>query len=190
MIIRKAVPADSKAITNYIMLAMGEIVYKFIGQDAEAEATQFMEGLVRKENNPYSYENCWVVDIDGDVAAAGVVYDGADVHTLRKTVAQEVRTIFDEDLAQKYEASEVETQAGEYYIDCVGVCPSHQGKGIGSKLFQFLMNEYVDSRKGVLGLLVDKDNPDAKKLYLKLGFQIVAEKTLTGKAMEHLQFGG
>jgi len=188
MTIRKAKLEDSKAIANYIMLAMEEIVYQFIGRDAKEEATQFMENLVRKTANPYSYENCWVVDIDGDIAAAGIVYDGAKMSELRKVVAEEIKAVFDEELYQLYMDSEIETEAGEYYIDSVGVSTNHQGKGIGSKLFQFLIDEYVHNRKGVLGLLVDKDNPNAKKLYLKLGFEIVGEKTLTGKEMEHLQF--
>ncbi|MCL2413433.1 MAG: GNAT family N-acetyltransferase [Bacteroidales bacterium] len=188
MTIRKAKLEDSKAVADYIMLAMEEIVYQFIGRDAKEEATQFMENLVRKTANPYSYENSWVVDIDGDIAAAGVVYDGAKMLELRKVVGQDIKAVFGEELYQRYINSEIETEAGEYYIDCVGVSPNHQGKGIGSKIFQFLIDEYVHNRKGILGLLVDKDNPNAKKLYLKLGFEIVGEKTLTGKEMEHLQF--
>jgi len=82
---------------------------------------------------------------------------------------------------------EEETQAGEYYIDCVAVNPTRQGSGVGSKILQFLINEYVYERNEKLGLLVDKENPDARKLYLKLGFEMVGEKTLAGKKMEHLQ---
>ncbi|WP_205944012.1 GNAT family N-acetyltransferase [Pedobacter xixiisoli] len=83
---------------------------------------------------------------------------------------------------------EDETEAGEYYIDCVGVNPSQQGKGIGSKIFKFLIDEYVHKQKETLGLLVNIDNPDAQKLYLKLGFEIVGEKTLVGKRLNHLQY--
>ena len=82
---------------------------------------------------------------------------------------------------------ENETQAGEFYIDCVGVHPGQQGKGVGSKLFDFLIDEYVHKRNKTLGLLVDKDNPSAKRLYLKLGFEVIGDKTLAGKTMEHLQ---
>jgi ribosomal protein S18 acetylase RimI-like enzyme len=70
----------------------------------------------------------------------------------------------------------------------MAVSPHQQGKGIGSKLFDFLIGEYVYKQNETLGLLVDKDNPNAKKLYLKLGFEVVSEKTLAGKEMEHLQF--
>jgi len=83
---------------------------------------------------------------------------------------------------------EDETQAGEYYIDCVGVIPNQQGKGIGTQVFLFLINEYANQKDKTLGLLVDKKNPKAKQLYLKLGFEIVGEKILAGKKMEHLQF--
>jgi len=54
-------------------------------------------------------------------------------------------------------------------------------------MLRFLINEYVNNRNKTLGLLVDKDNPQAKKLYLRLGFVPVGEKTLAGKSMEHLQ---
>ena len=84
-------------------------------------------------------------------------------------------------------APEDETQSGEYYIDCIGVNPNQQGKGIGTKILQFLIHEYVNQRDKTLGLLVDKNNPKAKQLYLKIGFEIVDEVIFVGKVMEHLQ---
>jgi ribosomal protein S18 acetylase RimI-like enzyme len=63
-----------------------------------------------------------------------------------------------------------------------------QGQGLGSKMFAFLIDEYVYKRNKTLGLLVDKENPNAKKLYLKLGFTVVGEKILAKKSLEHLQF--
>ena len=183
MIIRKAKPEDAKAIATYLMLAMEDIVYQFIGEKYHEKATQFLVNLINQEANQYSYENCWVIETENEVVAVAVVYDGGKLQELRKPVAQEIKSMFNRDFNP-----ENETEAGEYYIDSIGVSPNQQGKGLGSKLFQFLINEYVYKRKGTLGLLVDKENPNAKKLYLKLGFEIVGEKTLAGKYMEHLQF--
>ena len=183
MLIRKATPEDSKAIAEYALLAMEEIVYQFIGEKDTEKAFQFLTNLIRKKATQYSYENCWVAEIENDVVAAAIVYDGAKLQELREPVAKEIKSTFNKDFNP-----ENETQAGEYYIDSVGVSPYQQGKGVGSKLFQFLIDEFVHKRNETLGLLVDKDNPDAKKLYLKLGFEIVDEKILTGKKMEHLQF--
>jgi ribosomal protein S18 acetylase RimI-like enzyme len=115
--------------------------------------------------------------------AVAVVYDGAKLHELRAPVAQAVKSMFNRDFNP-----EDETKAGEYYIDSIGVAPHQQGKGLGEKLLQFLIDAYVYKKNETLGLLVDKENPNAKKLYLKLGFEVVGEKILVGKNMEHLQF--
>jgi ribosomal protein S18 acetylase RimI-like enzyme len=68
--------------------------------------------------------------------------------------------------------------------------PNQQGKGIGAKLIQYVINEQVQENGQTLGLLVDKANPGAKRLYLKLGFEVVGEKNLMGISMEHLQLKG
>ncbi|EGV42131.2 GNAT family N-acetyltransferase [Bizionia argentinensis JUB59] len=183
MIIRQARPEDFKAIATYMLLAMNDIVYQFIGEDSPEKATQFLENLIQKKGNQYSYENCWVAENDGEIIAAATIYDGAKLEELRTPVVTTIKTMFN-----RYFNSEDETQPGEFYIDCVGVNPNQQGQGVGSKLFQFLIDEYVYNRKKTLGLLVDKDNPNAKRLYLNLGFKVVGEKKLTGKTLEHLQF--
>ncbi|WP_343748626.1 GNAT family N-acetyltransferase [Fluviicola sp.] len=183
MVIRRANREESGVITSHILLAMEDIVYQFIGEKSQEKAFCFLESLVEETGNQYSYENCWVTESAGRIVAVAIVYDGAKLQELREPVARKVRSMFHRDFNP-----EDETQAGEYYIDCVGVSPDQQGKGIGSKLFRFLIDEYAVKRNETLGLLVDKDNPDAKKLYLKLGFEIAGEKTLAGKEMEHLQF--
>ena len=182
MIIRKATPEDAKAIATYILLAMEDILYQFIGEKSIEKATQFLINLIAKKANQYSYENCWVIEIEREVVSVAVVYNGGKLEELREPVIQEIKSMFHRDFTP-----ENETEAGEHYIDSIGVSPHQQGKGLGTKLFLFLINEYVTKRNETLGLLVDKENPDAKKLYLKLGFEIVGEKTLAGKQMEHLQ---
>lgn len=183
MLVRKAKPEESKVIASLTLLAMEDIMFNFIGENSKEKALDFLESLVKEKNNQYSYENCWVAESENDIIAAAIVYNGADLEKLRQPVAQKIKERFN-----NFFSPEDETQAGEYYIDCVGVDPSQQGKGIGSKVFQFLIYEYVEKNNQTLGLLVDKDNPNAKKLYLKLGFEIVGEKTLVGKQLEHLQF--
>ena len=183
MKIRKAKPEDAKAIATYLLLAMEEIVYQFIGEKSMEKATRLLTYLAGCRANQYSYENCWVIELDNEVVAVAVVYDGVHLKALRAPVAQAIQSMFNRDFNP-----ENETEAGEYYIDCFGVNPYRQRKGLGSKLLHFLIDEYVNQRNGTLGLLVDKANPHARKLYLKLGFEIVGEKTLAGKRMEHLQY--
>lgn len=183
LIIRRAVPEDSHQVASLIALAMHDIILRFIGEDSEAKAQQLLYRLVSKKGNQYSFENCWVAEIEKEVVAAACIYDGAKLKVLRKPVAEEIAGMFGRNFNP-----EDETQAGEFYIDSVGVMPSHQGMGIGTKIFEFLIEEYVYTRKKVIGLLVDKENPDAKRLYLKLGFKYSGDKNLAGKQMEHFQF--
>lgn len=182
MTIRRAQIVDSKEIATYLMLAMEDIFYEFIGEKSFAKATEVLEELVRKKDNQYSYANCWVVELDQQVVAVTNVYDGADLHQLRKPVAELIYQKFHRDFFP-----EDETQPGEIYIDGVGVHPTFQGKGLGSEIFKFLIKEYVEKQNKTLGLLVEENNPNAKRLYLKLGFRVIGEKHLMGKKLEHMQ---
>jgi ribosomal protein S18 acetylase RimI-like enzyme len=184
MIIRKATQKDSDLIANYLLLAMEDIVYKLIGEKDYHKANTFLTYFAAREHNQYSYQNCWVAEIEGEIVVAANVYDGALLEELRRPIVQYLKTQLNRDFNP-----EDETQAGEYYIDTLGVNFEQQGKGIGSKMLQFLIEEYVNKQRHTLGLLVDEENPIAKKLYLKLGFRPVGKKVLVGKPMEHLQIG-
>lgn len=181
MIIRKASLEDSKSIATYLLLAMESIIYTFIGEQDTIKAVDFLLYFTEKENNQYSYQNCWIVEDKNQIIAAVNLYDGGKLYKLRKPITDYLTTHFVQNLN-----IEDETESGEYYIDSLGVHPQYQGKGIGSKLLLFLIKEYSYQNQP-LGLLVDEENPLAKKFYLKLGFKSVGKKKLMGKNMEHLQ---
>ena len=182
MIIRKANPDDAEFIATYLLLAMEDIVYMFIGSKDTAWATEFMLHFVQQANNQYSYQNCWVAEINREVVAAVNLYDGAKLDELRKPVTEYIRSEF-----SQHFKPEDETQAGEYYIDSFGVNERHRCKGVGSKVLQYLINEYAINQRRTLGLLVDRENSNARKFYLKMGFKRVGRKFLFGKSLEHLQ---
>lgn len=182
MIIRKAVASDAISIATYLQLAMPHILHEFIGDNNPKIAQVFLLHFVERQNNQYSYDNCFVAAQDTQVIAAINMYDGAKLQQLRAPIAEYIGTHF-----KKEFNPEDETQAGEYYIDSFGVNPKHQGQGIGAKMLQHVIDIYVNQNKQTVGLLVDEDNPNAKRLYLKLGFKPVGVKTLVGKKMVHLQ---
>lgn len=182
MTIRKATKADSASIATFILLAMGDIIFRFIDGREYSQAKKFMLHFTSATNNQYSYENCWVAEMDGEVIAAACVYDGARLHSLREPVIRFVKDQFGKDLN-----IEDETESGEYYVDSLGVDPSRQGQGTGTKMLRFLIEEYVLRQHHTLGLLVDEDNAAAKRLYVNLGFEHVGRKLFLGKEMKHLQ---
>ncbi len=182
MIIRKATLKDSEFIAQYLLLALKDIIFQFIGEQDHDKAKNLLLYFITNENNQYSFQNCWVVEEGNEIIAAVNLYDGAMLRELREPVIKYIKAHLDLDLNV-----EDETQPGEYYIDSLGVNPNQQGKGIGSKLLKFLIDEYVNKNKQTLGLLVDEENTNAKKLYLKLGFKHVGNKIYVGKNMAHLQ---
>lgn len=61
---------------------------------------------------------------------------------------------------------------GEYYLGCLCVIPEFQGKGIGTKAFQYILDYYVDWNKVTLITPADKEENIA--FYTKkCGFKIV-----------------
>jgi ribosomal protein S18 acetylase RimI-like enzyme len=161
---------------------MEDILYEFIGINNTLKAKEFLRYFVEKENNQYSFQNCMVAESENEILGSINIYDGADLQLLRAPVAEYVKKHFNIDFNP-----ENETQKGEYYIDSFGVSPDKQGKGIGTKILQHLIKAYTIENQYTIGLLVDEENPNAEKLYLKLGFEFVGRKILVGKKMKHLQ---
>ncbi len=182
-IIRKAKVEDSPRVAHLLSLAMQDIIFGFMGRKSVEDASKFMIELISGSDNQYSHKNCWVVEANYQVIAAACVYDGAKLQELRSPVVLKIKEMFNRDFVP-----EDETQPGEYYIDSVGVDPKFQGQGIGTRVFEFIIDHYVISNNHTLGLLVEKENTLAKILYQKLGFKVVGKKTLIGKTMEHMQF--
>lgn len=182
MTIRKAKIEDSKAIVPLLMMASGDVIYKFIKEENYEKAKDFLQRFVSCEDNQYSFQNCYVKVVEEQIVAAALVYDGAKLKELRKPVLDYVHQHFDASFHV-----EDETQAGEFYIDSLGVMATQQGKGLGSKLLNYLIKEIVCQNGKTLGLLVDISNHGAKKLYSKLGFECVGDKELLGFSLEHLQ---
>ncbi len=182
MLIRKAVIEDSNYIATFLLLAMEAIVCEFIGQNDSKKAKDFLLHFVQKENNQYSYQNCFVVEEEQEIIAAVNIYDGSELKRLRAPIIQYIEAHF-----SKAFNPEDETQSGEFYIDSLGVNPKQQGKGVGAILINFVIDFYVIQNKKTVGLLVEESNPNAKRFYLKLGFEPVGKKMLVGKKLLHLQ---
>lgn len=182
MKIRNAKASDSAVITDLLFIAMDEILYDFIQQKNAVEAKKFLHHFVQQVNNQYSWENCFVGEIDHVIVCAINIYSGSDLEKLRNPILKFVREHYNQQFNP-----EDETEDGEYYIDSFGVDPHQQGKGLGRKMLQEIINLFIVANNKTLGLLVDIDNPKAKELYLKVGFKMAGVKTFAGKTLEHLQ---
>ena len=76
-------------------------------------------------------------------------------------------------------------EAGEYYIDSLAVNESYRHQGLATLLLKKLIDQ--KGQRQPVGLLVDKGNPGAERLYRSLGFEYVNDATWGGHEMRHLQ---
>ncbi|WP_221390047.1 GNAT family N-acetyltransferase [Dyadobacter sp. NIV53] len=178
--IRQATPEDARQVAPLFILSMGHIAGIFANSDRYEDAIPFFERFFAKENNQYSYENTLVLEEEMEILGSVTGYDGALLHQLRQPVLDQIRK------TQPGFTPNDETEAGEYYLDCIQVHPAHQGKGIGKKLIHaFCERGYSLGYKRV-GLIVDLENPDAKRFYESLGFFIAGEKDFMGHRYFHM----
>ncbi|RYY34960.1 MAG: N-acetyltransferase [Sphingobacteriaceae bacterium] len=181
--IRQATPADAPDIAKLIVLAMGPLAAAFINGTNPNDAIPLFEHFAAIPGNQYSYKNTLIYVNEGGVQGMICTYNGANLDVLRQPFLKYI--------SEKYGFSglpEDETQAGEYYIDCLSVFPAMQGKGIGKQLIAALIEQGRRNNWPAVGLLVNESNPLAQKLYTSLGFEVVGEKKLLGTHNRHMQY--
>lgn len=175
------------SIARLIMTAMTDDCCRyFMGQgNTLDDFERVMTGLVLADNSQYSYLNTLVaIDDGGGLCGACVSYDGARLHELRAAFVSAAMESFGRDFSGMTD----ETQAGELYIDSLAVLEASRGNGIATRLLNAAVNKAHTMGLPAVGLLVDKDNPAAERLYMKMGFKYVGDSAWGGHAMKHLQY--
>lgn len=177
--VRPATADDAATIARIVVMAIGDekTLYNYCGEDyhsvlvavAQADATQ------------YSWRYALIAEVDGSVAGAIVGYDGAELETLRAGTFAIIR-----EHIGRVPTIPNETEAGEYYLDSVGVEPEYRGCGVGRALVAALCEKAFSEGHERVGLIVDSSNPTAEQLYSSLGFERVGTRLFFGHHMWHL----
>ena len=178
--VRTATQADAEIIARAVAMAIGDEITlrNYCGENYHSVLTE----IAAHRNTQYSWHYALIAEVDGTIAGAIVGYDGAMLRELREgtfTIVSKhtgrVPTIADE------------TEAGEYYLDSVGVLPEFRGLGVGRKLIAAFCDKVFTEGGEQVGLIVDFDNPQAERLYSSLGFERVGQRLFFGHQMWHLQ---
>ena len=184
--IESAKATDAPQIAKLIMQAMNyECCQYFVGDHYTLDDFEHvMTALVERDDSQYSYLNTLLaVDDDSMVCGVCVSYDGARLHQLRQAFVHAMKACFDRDFSGMAD----ETQAGELYIDSLAVDSRYRGQGIATLLLKATVQKAADMGLPAVGLLVDKGNPLAEKLYARVGFGYVDDNEWGGHPMRHLQ---
>ena len=184
--IATATPDMASHIASLIMEAMNpQCCQNFAGpQHTLVDFHRMMTRLVEMEDSQYSYRNTLVAtNTEGILMGVLVAYDGAQLRTLRERFIQEAIVSFGID----YSGMDSETESGEFYFDSLAVSSNFRGKGVAHELLLAGIERARQLGIPKVGLLCDKSNLNAERLYAQVGFQYVEDTTWGGHAMKRLQ---
>lgn len=170
---------DAAAVAPLILQAAPELFYAYLQREDEAEALRCLAACWRAKDNLYSHQNARVYWLDGNIIGVILAYDGAHFRDYRAQSLQ----LFQSHLI--FNADEYETEAGEFYLDCVAVDEKARGRGVGSALLR-AMTAYGLQQCPRVTLLVEPEKTEAQRLYQKLGFQKCGRKRIAHH--DYLQF--
>lgn len=176
---------DAPLIARSIMAAVGEEICRGLAGENHslADVEKLFTTLAERDDTQYSYLNTLVaIDDDGTPVGVCIGYDGARLEELRLPFFTMVKEILDIDLGDVDD----ETDASEFYIDTLAVLPEYRGRGIATALLNASAERAALLEKPA-GLLVDKENTRARKLYEKCGFTQIGERPFCYVLMDHLQ---
>lgn len=184
--LREGRKADASVSARLIMEAMRpECCRHFYGEGHTSEEFhEMMTALAERELTQYSYRNTiCATNGDGTVVGILVCYDGGRLLELRRPFIEEVRRRFGRNFSDMPE----ETEAGELYLDSAAVVAGMRGRGIATRLFRTAAERARLMGIERVGLLVDRGNPDAERLYRRMGFVHVGDRDWGGHTLKHMQ---
>ena len=176
---RVATRDDAAMIAQVVAMAIGDehTLRDYCGEDYLNILTE----IARSDETQYSWRYAIIAEVEGVVAGAIVGYDGAQLGELREGTFSIIRSHIG-----RVPTIPNETEAGEYYLDSVGVMPEFRRRGVGGKLIDSFCERAFTQGHQRVGLIVDCNNPKAEQLYTSHGFERIGTRIFFGHKMWHL----
>ncbi len=164
--IKKAKKEDSFLLSQLIFNAIGSVANTLTGENENEKILQTLEFYIKMDYSRLSHNNIWFYEVEKEIAGMILTYDSNESQELDLPLIKYLQT---KDL--HLNSFDKESFENEFYIDTLSVSEKFQRKGIGTKLLSFIEEKAKELGFNNLSLLVDFDNPDALKLYKKIGFK-------------------
>lgn len=171
MDIRKANTSDAEHLVRFINMAADNLPLHFWQRSVGPHGDPWAYGKERaaRETGSFSYQNAWLAELNGDVAACLLGYPSEDVPA---PVAPDTPAIF-------VPLLELEALApGSWYLNVLATYDQFRGKGCGSALLTHA--EDVADRAGYkrISLIAADTHGDAIRLYQARGYCEIARRSV------------
>ena len=183
---RQAVPADVDAAVPLIH-SSGPAAFEYVfGLPGAGDAKAFLRRAFVDGAGEFGWRNHVVGELDGVVVAAGAGFSGATKWPFTLAAARQILAHYGWrhvagviGRGLKVEAVIPPPAGSMYYLGHLGVSPSLRGRGFGAALVAHLLATRPADAGGPVILDVATSNPDAQRLYQRLGFTVVGERRST-----------
>ncbi len=166
-VIREAHPNDAHHLARFVHSASYGLAHHYWQSVAPEGTDPFEIGCerARGETGSFSYRNAHVAERDGQVVAGMIGYEiGTEPEEIDP---EEIPAIF-------VPLVELENRAlNSFYVNVLATDEAYQGLGIGSQLLA-LAAELAPGKQ--LSLICSDGNPNAQKLYERVGFSVQATR--------------
>lgn len=181
--IRKAKVEDLDALGPLILVILKDMELPMVTAVGDEQILAWLKEAGLDKTYRYSYARAIVAEEDGVILGAAFGYPAEDEPIIDDALD---RVLVKHGLPSAKLFIDPETLPDEWYLDTISVSEQARGKGIGSQLLSALP-EYAEPAKPKLGLNVDEGNPQARKLYSRMGFEKVGEMMISGHRYDHMQ---
>jgi ribosomal protein S18 acetylase RimI-like enzyme len=180
--IRQAIRSDAAKAAPLIWQAIGDLAFVLTATTDLQETVSILSAFFQQEDNRLSYQNTLVMEEEGELVGLAIFYEGAKARELDEPLerAAAVRT---GDFNYRVPT---EAEGSEFYLDTLSVTPRCQGRGYGRLLIATGCDWARQLKHSRLALLVEVDNPAAKRLYDRLGFRADYTRLLAGHEYFHM----
>jgi ribosomal protein S18 acetylase RimI-like enzyme len=172
---RWAKPEDCYDIAELFSMSSGGVadyVWSTLGIP-DLSLLEIGEQRYAREDTEFSYQNCVVAEIDGELAGMLVSFP---VEKAEAGPAEPATPASGEpDVLSPYRELEM---PGSYYICGVALLPRYHGQGLGTRLCEIAKNLARARNCAELSLLVFEQNEGAVRLYERLGFKEIDRRAV------------
>jgi ribosomal protein S18 acetylase RimI-like enzyme len=165
--IRPAVRSDAAAIAALYRISSDGVADYIWSKLAGPGEDLLSVGRRRyeRENTPFSYQNCTIVESGGAVAGMLVAFP----------MAVDPGHVEEDPVLAPYGALEEDES---YYVCGVALFPEHRGRGLGTRLMGIAETEAIARGLAKTSLIVFEANEGAKRLYERLGYRETARAAI------------
>ncbi|GGI42441.1 GNAT family N-acetyltransferase [Mammaliicoccus stepanovicii] len=182
--IRKATKNDAKYIKHLIYIIWSDMELPIVVENDKNTILNVIEQSIVEGNHRNNYQNIHIYEEDGEVAGFINCCPG-DIELTLESNWKDINFV-DSFKLEGTPLPEKEADDGDLYIESVAVFSKFRGKGIATKLINYVFEFAHLQGFEQVSLNCELDNKGAMKLYEKLGFKPSYTKILSGHDYQYL----